>query len=34
VREPAEQLRQAKAEDEAVEGDEVGETVQCRSPRD
>jgi hypothetical protein len=33
VREPAEQLRQRKAEDQRVEDDEVTEAVQCRSPR-
>jgi hypothetical protein len=33
MREPAEQLRQRKAEDQAVESDEIAETVQCRSPR-
>jgi hypothetical protein len=33
MREPAKQLRQREAEDQAVESDEVRECVQCRSPR-
>jgi hypothetical protein len=33
MREPAEQLRQREAEDEAVEGDEVREAVHARAPR-
>jgi len=32
VREAAEQLRQREAEDQAVEGDEVIETVDVRPP--
>jgi hypothetical protein len=32
VREPAKQLRQPEAEDEAVESDEIAEAVHARRP--